>query len=72
MLNGVMIKQFLKRDGRTRTWLAAQLGISSSLLEKMLNGHLPKEETVDALVEVIGVPRSVLVTAEKKKLVVTA
>lgn len=67
MINGVMIRQFLKQERRSRTWLAAQVDISVSLLEKMLSGHVPKDETLEALAKLMGVtPQSLLAKPKKE------
>jgi len=35
------IAQTLRAQGRTQRWLAAQLGVSESLLSRYLHGHRP-------------------------------
>lgn len=42
--------------GRKQHWLAARLGVSYSVVDRMLGGgHVPKERTLKTLAEIIGV-----------------
>lgn len=64
MLNGVMIKTYLQREGRKRSWLVEQLGISASLLDRMVTGYVPTDpELVEKLRKILGCSKTELVLA---------
>lgn len=48
------IRGFLESSGKSREWLADQIGVSSALVSRMLAGTVPKTETMVTLAKVIG------------------
>lgn len=53
-LDGQKIRDHLERKVITREQLAVQLGVSVSLLNRMLGGSVPKARTVQRLAEILG------------------
>lgn len=68
-LNSEAIRAWLDREGRKRTYLLVHLGISGSLLDKMLaGGHVPKSRTLNALASLMGCKvESLLIPAATKR-----
>lgn len=65
-LNGKLIRAYLKREARKHSWLVGQLGISQSLVDKMLGGYVPREETLDAVVALTGIKKEELLIPREK------
>jgi transcriptional regulator with XRE-family HTH domain len=59
-LNSVELRKWLESGGRKQSFLARQLGVSDSLVDLMLGGHVPKERTLKALVNLTGISMEVL------------
>lgn len=58
--NGMVIR-ILEAQGRNRTWLARQIGVSPGHLTRMLNGERPwTEENKRRAAQVLGVPIEML------------
>jgi DNA-binding Xre family transcriptional regulator len=53
-LNAVRVDAWLKKNDRSREWLADQLDVSFALVTRMLAGKVPKTETMMALAHVMG------------------
>lgn len=64
-LNGNYIRDRLRQDHRKQSWLVGQLGVSQSLVDKMVGGHVPNEVVLDALVELFGCKKSDLLIPKK-------
>lgn len=64
-LNGKRIKIFLLEQDMSRTELANQLGISGSLMNQMLAGRVPQEDTVKKLAQLMGCGTEMLITPGK-------
>jgi transcriptional regulator with XRE-family HTH domain len=59
-LNSEALRAYLEREGRKQTYLSRNLGVSDSLVDRMMTGHVPKERTLKRLSEVTGIAISVL------------
>jgi transcriptional regulator with XRE-family HTH domain len=65
-LDGEKVRLWLAKEDRKQTYLIKQLGISGSLLDKMLcNGHVPKERTLQALADLMGITSIELLIPKK-------
>jgi transcriptional regulator with XRE-family HTH domain len=66
-LDGNKVREWLGREQRKQAYLLRELGISGSLLDKMLcNGHVPKERTLQALANLMGIERDELLIPKEK------
>lgn len=59
-LNSELIKTYLRLKFLKREYISYRLGVSGDLVKKMMNGHIPKKETLDKLAELIGCPKEQL------------
>lgn len=60
-LNSEALRKWLESGGRKQSFLARQLGVSDSLVTKMLGGgYVPKERTLKALVGLTGIRMEIL------------
>ncbi len=67
-LNGSMIRAFLRQDSRKQSYLIKELDVSQSLVAQMLGGHVPQEETLRRLAQLMGVQvDSLLIPKEAKR-----
>lgn len=57
-LNDEVIRAHLAKEDRKSSYLAKQLGVSQSLVDKMLAGHVPKLRTLKGLAALLGVQES--------------
>jgi len=65
-LNGNFIRDQLRQDHRKQSWLVGKLGISQSLVDKMVGGHIPNEVVLDALIKLFECKKSDLLLPRKK------
>jgi hypothetical protein len=55
-LNSELVRAWLDKESRKKSYLSRQLGISDSLRDLMLgSGHIPKERTLQKLAALMGV-----------------
>lgn len=55
-LKSELIRERLRVEMRKQAWLIVKLGVSPSLIRLMLDeGHVPKQETLEALAKLINV-----------------
>lgn len=60
-LNSHAVKEWLRKSSRKRSYLNAELGVSSGVLDQMLYaGHIPKEAILNELAKLMGVQVSSL------------
>ena len=65
-LNGNKVREFLGEKGKSREWLAAQLGCSLSTVDKFLGGRMPRAELLFKLAQEMGCQVEDLVPMEAK------
>lgn len=65
-LNAQLIKELLAKEHRKQTWLMAQMGISRSLVDKMLQGRVPGEEKLDQLAALLKCKKKELLLPRKR------
>lgn len=59
-LNAEMVRDWLAREDRKQSFLSRRLNCSDSLVDRMLNGHVPKIRTLEALAALMGVQTDTL------------
>lgn len=59
-INSDVVREWLEKGGRKQTFLSRELRVSDSLVDRMLSGHVPKERTLNALANLMGVSVSTL------------
>lgn len=53
------LKDHIKSQGRTISWVAKQIGISQPLLSMQLNGSATlQEETIEKVVKILGITKN--------------
>jgi transcriptional regulator with XRE-family HTH domain len=57
-LNSDLIRTHLEREHRKKSYLEEKLGVSESLVNQMLGGHVPKKRTLKRLAALLGVKES--------------
>lgn len=66
-LNKEAVRKWLEAGGRKQTFLARQLGVSDSLVDRMLGtGHVPKERTIKALSNLTGISEEDLLIPKRE------
>lgn len=56
------LKQHIKSQGRTISWIAEQIGISQPLLSMQLNGNATlQDDVIDKVCEVINIDRELVI-----------
>lgn len=65
VLRGELIRDYVYREGRKLCWVAAQIGVSESVLSKMTRGYAPKMEPILKLSKLLGVKVSSLLIDEE-------
>jgi ribosome-binding protein aMBF1 (putative translation factor) len=67
-LNSDLIRTELNKEGRKQSWLAVKLGVSGSLVDKMLcEGHIPKAKTLSQLAALLGIRELELLIPKEAK-----
>jgi transcriptional regulator with XRE-family HTH domain len=57
-LNGELIRTYLEQECRKASYFEQKLGVSESLIRKMLAGRIPKARTLTRLAAILGVQES--------------
>lgn len=66
-LDSEQVRAWLDSEGRKRSYLVGKLGVSGSLVDKMLaSGHVPTERTLNALAAMMGVQAGSLLIPRAK------
>ncbi len=66
-LNGEVVRAWLGERDLKRTHISRKLGVSDNLVDKMLAGHVPKERTLKALAQLMGVTELQLLIPREAK-----
>lgn len=66
-LNGELVRKYLRDGDRKQSHLVKELDVSGSLVAQMLGGHVPQEETLQKLAELMGVQVSDLLIPKKAR-----
>lgn len=62
------LKYWLKQEGRKAVWVAEKIGVSKSAVTRWTNGsHLPRQDQLVKLADLIGVHWALLLTADGLK-----
>lgn len=67
-LNSELIREWLNREGRKKTYITTQLNCSMGLVDLMLGkGHVPKDHTLKTLASLMGIKAKMLLIPNKEK-----
>lgn len=66
-INSSLVRDWLAREARKHSFVSRELGVSDALVDKILAGHVPKERTLKALAQLMGVGIETLLIPKEAK-----